>query len=181
MHSQHLGREALSKVFRLVPTQSNLICGRTSNTTEAISTWWTLYCHITCFTGVSLYHCDLIKHGTNTQIDFINFVFYCLENQHLKKNDILVLDNARIHRGGVVEKILLPILQRAEEVHVVFLPKYSPELNPCELVWASVKNGLRNRRIFTSLFQSFVLGFGLISDKTMKSFFSHCITSVLSK
>jgi len=50
-----------------------------------------------------------------------------------------ILDNARFHR----EKVLIEI---AESVgcHVLFLPAYSPDLNPIENEWANLKTFLRN-------------------------------------
>ena len=47
---------------------------------------------------------------------------------------IVILDNFRSHKAKCV-------LERAKElgIYLVFLPKYSPDLNPIEFIWKSVK------------------------------------------
>ena len=50
----------------------------------------------------------------------------------------LVLDNASIHKGAAVAEALAEI-----GVEPIYLPPYSPELNPCELVFGHVKGALR--------------------------------------
>jgi DDE superfamily endonuclease len=48
--------------------------------------------------------------------------------------NILLLDNSGAH---TVQRLGLP-----DNVHLVFLPAYCPELNPIERVWRDVKDGL---------------------------------------
>eukprot|EP01114_Cavostelium_apophysatum_P011542 TRINITY_DN25845_c0_g1_i1.p2 TRINITY_DN25845_c0_g1~~TRINITY_DN25845_c0_g1_i1.p2 ORF type:complete len:100 (-),score=9.51 TRINITY_DN25845_c0_g1_i1:15-293(-) len=52
------------------------------------------------------------------------------------------MDNARIHHGADT-RALLDKLVEAYGVNVVYLPAYSPELNPCEFVFGYSKNGAR--------------------------------------
>jgi len=56
----------------------------------------------------------------------------------LKPNDIVVLDNLGSHKGKAVQQAI-----RAAGAHLVFLPKYSPDLNPIEQVFAKLKTLLR--------------------------------------
>jgi len=46
---------------------------------------------------------------------------------------MVIIDNATVHRGDYSFPVLQDLLE-AHGVHLIFLPKYSPELNPCELV-----------------------------------------------
>jgi transposase len=55
----------------------------------------------------------------------------------------LILDNARVHGGADTFDFLLEILGNAG-VELMYLPAYSPELNPIELVFASIKQYLRS-------------------------------------
>jgi transposase len=48
------------------------------------------------------------------------------------------MDNAPIHKAEDMLRVLEPILDLAN-VRLFFLPKYSPELNPCEMVFAQVR------------------------------------------
>lgn len=56
----------------------------------------------------------------------------------LQADDVVIMDNLRAHHGVNVR----PILEQFG-VHVLYLPPYSPDLNPIELVWSIVKRKLR--------------------------------------
>lgn len=56
----------------------------------------------------------------------------------LAPGDVVVLDNLGSHKGKAVRKIL-----RARGAHMIFLPPYSPDLNPIEQVFAKLKHLLR--------------------------------------
>ena len=52
---------------------------------------------------------------------------------------VLIMDNARFHRKDILRDM-------AEKANctVLFLPAYSPDLNPIENEWANLKTFLRN-------------------------------------
>lgn len=54
------------------------------------------------------------------------------------RGSVLVLDNARIHHGQA-------LLQAVEEAgcSLLFLPAYSPDFNPIELLWSWLKHQVR--------------------------------------
>ena len=52
----------------------------------------------------------------------------------LKPNDIVILDNLGSHKGKAVRKAV-----KAAGARLLFLPKYSPDLNPIEQVFAKIK------------------------------------------
>ena len=56
----------------------------------------------------------------------------------LKPGDVVVLDNLGSHKGKAVRKAI-----RAAGARLVFLPKYSPDLNPIEQLFAKLKTLLR--------------------------------------
>ncbi len=56
----------------------------------------------------------------------------------LKPGDVVIMDNLGSHRGKAVRKAI-----RAVGAHLVFLPKYSPDLNPIEQVFSKLKHLLR--------------------------------------
>ncbi len=57
----------------------------------------------------------------------------------LEKGCVIVMDNASFHR----KTPLLSAAQKAGMI-LIFLPPYSPELNPIEHFWACLKRHLRN-------------------------------------
>ena len=69
-------------------------------------------------------------------------ILWLLENGALSAGSILLMDNARIHDASSIREVLAGLLALAN-VQLAFLPAYSPELNPCELVFAWVKEKLR--------------------------------------
>lgn len=61
----------------------------------------------------------------------------------LRRGDSLVMDNARVHTGRRIPPELEDLLQR-EGIELYYLPTYSPELNPCEFVFARIKHFMRS-------------------------------------
>jgi transposase len=79
------------------------------------------------------------KQGAMTRADVERF----LEEDLLPRllpGSVLVLDNASIHKGGQIED-----LASTAGCRVLYLPPYSPDLNPIELAWAFVKSQVRKR------------------------------------
>jgi transposase len=57
----------------------------------------------------------------------------------IKKKSIIVLDNATFHRKKVLREFA-----KQRKCHVIFLPPYSPDLNPIEKKWSNTKSYLKN-------------------------------------
>jgi transposase len=56
----------------------------------------------------------------------------------LKRRQILIMDNASIHKSEETEMLI-----RKAKCKLVFLPPYSPDLNPIEHVWSHKKRKIR--------------------------------------
>jgi transposase len=56
----------------------------------------------------------------------------------LRPGDVVVIDNLGSHKGKAVRSAI-----RAAGAHLIFLPPYSPDLNPIEQVFAKLKAMLR--------------------------------------
>lgn len=75
--------------------------------------------------------------GGTTKVAFARFVREALVPS-LNAGDVVVMDNLRAHHSvGVAEAI------RAVGADVLYLPSYSPELNPIERTWSKLKALLR--------------------------------------
>jgi transposase len=60
-----------------------------------------------------------------------------LSNKNTAEFKVIILDNGRFHKGT---SLIIP-----ENIALIFLPPYSPELNPAELVWLNMKRKTTNK------------------------------------
>ena len=76
--------------------------------------------------------------GTTDSVLFEFWFEHCLLKE-VTLGCVIVLDNASFHKKSV-----LPDLARQYGCEVLFLPPYSPDLNPIEKKWAWLKRKLRD-------------------------------------
>lgn len=60
----------------------------------------------------------------------------------LSKDDIIIMDNMRSHHAKAVKQILDTL-----GIKYLYLPPYSPDLNPIEKMWSKIKAYLRKRKV----------------------------------
>ena len=73
-------------------------------------------------------------------IDGVSFLAYTEQIlvPTLRPGDIVIMDNLGSHRGHAVRRAI-----RSAGARLIFLPPYSPDLNPIEQVFAKLKTLLR--------------------------------------
>jgi transposase len=81
--------------------------------------------------------CMAIEGATDTEV-FRQYIAQVL-CPTLRKGDVVIMDNLSPHKS---DPTLLLIAQAGAQA--VFLPTYSPDLNPIELMWSKVKERLRS-------------------------------------
>ena len=89
---------------------------------------------LSLFGAVNINDGALITHFEKTfnAMSFQTFLGKLLRHRRKNKRMAVILDNARYHHA----KLLKPFLgKRKDTLSLVFLPPYSPELNPIERVW----------------------------------------------
>jgi transposase len=116
---------------------------------------------------------DLFNH-TNTAMDFLRFLRFLVEGNHLQRGDILILDNATVHNA---EEMLIEATTLLAEngIRMRFLPTYSPELNPVELVNAAVKSRLRGYFRGGVFWKEIVRQLSRITYAEVLKYYSRCL------
>jgi transposase len=72
----------------------------------------------------------------------------------------IILDNASFHKGGVIFDIVKQL-----GCNLLYLPPYSPDLNPIEHLWAAIKYKMKNVLKYTTddIFEASIITFRNIS------------------
>lgn len=100
-----------------------------------------------------------------------DFRGYCLEIllTELKPNSTLILDNLPIHKD--IEDIF-----KDKNIDILYLPPYTPEYNPIEMMWAKIKHFLRKNRSkdLSHLKQNITEAYQTITIQDIKGWFYHC-------
>ena len=89
----------------------------------------------------------------------------------LNRGDIVLMDNASIHKLDDSEDAL-----EAAGAGLLFLPTYSPDLNPIAHAWSKVKARLRalKPRTGPALLDALVEAFAAITPHDLQGWFRHC-------
>jgi transposase len=113
--------------------------------------------------------CMTIDGATNTEV-FHAYVREVLVPS-LRPDDIVVMDNLGAHKN---ERTLTLIRQAGAEVR--FLPAYSPDLNPIEMMWSKVKALLRkaHARNHPDLLLAIASALAAVTSQDALGWFAHC-------
>lgn len=88
--------------------------------------------------GISGMRCSTVVDGAVNGDVFEAFVEQVLVPE-LRRGDVVVMDNLSSHKRQRVRELIEDVGAR-----LVFLPPYSPDLNPIEMIFAKVKQLLRS-------------------------------------
>ena len=89
----------------------------------------------------------------------------------LRPNDIVVMDNLSAHKNPEVASHI-----RRCGAELVYLPPYSPDLNPIENMWSKVKQLLRGMemRAYESLEKGIARAFDMVDASDAQGGFKNC-------
>jgi transposase len=89
----------------------------------------------------------------------------------LKRGDLVFMDNCPIHKLEEIEDLI-----EARGAGVLFLPAYSPDLNPIAHGWSKVKTRLRALKPRTpeAVLTALVDAFATVTTQDVRGWFRHC-------
>lgn len=89
----------------------------------------------------------------------------------LKPGQVVVMDNLSAHKGSKIRKLI-----EAQGCEMLFLPPYSPDLNPIEEAFAKVKALLRRAgaRTRQTLIEAIGQVLEMVTVRDARRFFEHC-------
>ena len=110
--------------------------------------------------------CMAIEGATNTEV-FRAFVSEILIPE-LRPNDIVIMDNLSAHKSETTLELIHKV-----GAEVLFLPPYSPDLNPIEKMWSKIKNSLRSSsaRDLTNLIHAIALALQKVTAQDASGWF----------
>ena len=112
--------------------------------------------------------CLTFDGATNTAC-FETYVEKCLVPT-LKPGDIVIMDNLSSHKTAEVARLI-----RSVGAEVRYLPPYSPDLNPIELMFSKLKTFLRKvaKRTVNGLIEAIGDGLRTVTPKDIHGWFHH--------
>jgi transposase len=89
----------------------------------------------------------------------------------LKPGQVVVMDNLSAHKGSKIRELI-----EARGCELLFLPPYSPDLNPIEEAFAKVKALVRRAgaRTRESLVEAMGRALEAVTGRDARGFFKHC-------
>ncbi len=89
----------------------------------------------------------------------------------LQPGDIVVMDNLSPHKNETTLALI-----EAVGATVLFLPAYSPDLNPIEPMWSKVKQALRSAeaRSWEALLAAIATALASVTAQDAAAWFAHC-------
>jgi transposase len=108
--------------------------------------------------------------GATNATTFEAYVQRCLVPT-LRVGDIVVMDNLAAHQGQEIERLI-----RSAGAEVRFLPAYSPDLNPIELMFSKLKTYLRTaaKRTVDGLYEAMGDGLRRVIGRDIAGWFCSC-------
>ena len=112
----------------------------------------------------------MVLDGPVTGESFAGYVRQSLVPE-LRPGDIVVMDNLPAHKGAAVAEAV-----EGAGCRLVYLPPYSPDLNPIEPMWSKVKSVVRKAaaRTFDALVDAVRDALRHVTAEDCDGYFEHC-------
>jgi transposase len=118
----------------------------------------------------------MILDGPMDTVAFESYICQVLIPE-LPEGAIVVMDNLSAHKAPSIERLI-----EDAGFQLKYLPPYSPDLNPIEMMWSKVKNKLRESKARTQegLCQAIATALAEITPQDAKGYFQHSIVAIIS-
>jgi transposase len=113
---------------------------------------------------------SVVVEGSTTKEVFEAYVEHFL-TPTLREGQVVVMDNLSAHKGERVRKLI-----EDRGCQLLYLPPYSPDLNPIEEAFSKVKRSLRaiGARTKEALVEAIGKALDVVNARDTRSFFTHC-------
>jgi hypothetical protein len=101
---------------------------------------------------------------------FLSFVQTILVPQ-LRPGDIVIMDNVNFHKHQQIKEAI-----EGTGARLIFLPPYSPDLSPIELMWSKLKHYLKKKapRTMGGFHRALLEAFETLTDYDFEAWFDEC-------
>jgi transposase len=119
--------------------------------------------------GIKGMQCSTVVDGAVNGDVFEAFVEQVLVDQ-LKPGDVVIMDNLSSHKRARIRELI-----EARQAELMYLPPYSPDLNPIEMIFSKIKQLLRALacRTKTTLWQSMQTVLDAVTPSDATNCFRH--------
>lgn len=113
---------------------------------------------------------SIVLDGAINKPTFEAYVEECLAPS-LSPGDVVIMDNLSAHKGDSIREYI-----HNAGAHLVYLPAYSPDLNPIEPMWSKVKTYLRKKATRSLLGLEYAIAEALhtVMPSDITGWFRHC-------
>jgi len=116
----------------------------------------------------------MVLDGPMDRLSFEAYVGQCLVPA-LPEKAMVVMDNLSAHKSPTIAKLL-----EDAGATLWYLPPYSPDYNPIEMMWSKVKATLKRLQARTqeSLWKAVAVALDTVSSDDCQGFFRHCSVGI---
>ena len=113
---------------------------------------------------------SLVVEGSTTKAVFETYIEKVLAPPALREGQVVVMDNLSSHKGSRVRELI-----EGRGLELIYLPSYSPDLNPIEEAFSKIKGLLRKAeaRSRERLMGAIGGAISAVTPRDAKGFFEH--------
>ncbi len=114
--------------------------------------------------------CAMYGEWATDSVSFVSFVQTMLA-PHLRPGHVVIMDNVNFHKNRQVREA-----NERAGARLLFLPPYSSDLSPIELMWSKLKQYLKKKaaRTMADFHQALLEALQTLTDYDFEAWFDEC-------